>query len=139
MRKTEEEQQGTKVLYAIGSVIMGGVLAMIIALAFLFLCSICISNGWLKEGSMTPLTIGSCIIGSLFGGGLAVKRCKSRTLIIGLCTGGVFFLIILTISVFFYENAAPDTGTLGLLAGSLCGGALSGLLGGGKSNKKRKH
>lgn len=137
MRKTEEEQ-GTKLLHTIGSILMGGVLALLIAFAFLFVCSICISNGWLKEGSMTPITIGSCVIGSLFGGGLAVKRCKTRTLIIGLLTGGVLFLLLLTVSVFFYKNATPDAGSLGLLCGCLCGGALSGLLGGGKQKKKRK-
>jgi putative membrane protein (TIGR04086 family) len=137
MRKTEEEQ-GTKVLYTIASVLLGSVLALVIAFVFLLICSILISGGWLKEGSMTPLTIGSCVIGSLFGGALAVKRCKTRTLVIGLCTGGAFFLILLTVSVFFYRNAAPDTGALGLLGGSLCGGALSGLMGGGKTKKKRR-
>ena len=46
---------------------------------------------------MYQLTIVGCVLGAFAGGLLAVRRCGSRALIVGLTTGGVLFLLLLTI------------------------------------------
>ncbi len=78
---------------------------------------------------MYQLTIVGCA-GAFAGGLLAVRRCGSRALIVGLTTGGVLFLLLLTIGALCFETVSGGGG-IGLLCGSLCGGAAAGILGGG--------
>ena len=61
-----------------------------------------------------------------------------RTLIVGLCTGAVLFLLLLTVGVLFFETMSVEQGGIGLLCGGLCGGAAAGLLGGGKRSGGKK-
>ena len=73
--------------------------------------------------------------GAFAGGLLAVRRCGSRALIVGLTTGGVLFLLLLTIGALCFETVSLEAGGIGLLCGSLCGGAAAGILGGGGKKK----
>ena len=87
---------------------------------------------------MYQMTVVGCVIGGFSGGTAAIRRCQSRALIVGLLTGCVFFLILLTIGVLFFGPAAPEEG-LSLLCGALCGGAAAGLLSRPRpARKKRK-
>ncbi len=95
MRKTEEDQ-GAKLVQAMAGVLLGGVLALAVCLVFLFFCSIGISGGWLDEGLMYQMTVVGCVIGGFAGAVAAVRKSGSRALIVGLLTGGVFFLLLLT-------------------------------------------
>ena len=81
------------------------------------------------------LTIVGCVLGAFAGGLLAVRRCGSRALIVGLTTGGVLFLLLLTIGALCFETVSLEAGGIGLLCGSLCGGAAAGILGGGGKKK----
>jgi putative membrane protein (TIGR04086 family) len=137
MRKNEEEQASVLVRL-MGGVLFGGVLALLVCLAVLLLCSAGISGGWIGEGRMTQVTLAGCVLGSLIGGAFAVSRCRSRTLLVGLGTGCVFFLLLLLIGVLFYPDVSVDGRGLGLLCASLVGGALAGLLGGRRKKKRRK-
>ena len=58
-----------------------------------------------------------------------------RALIVGLTTGGVLFLLLLTIGALCFETVSLEAGGIGLLCGSLCGGAAAGILGGGGKKK----
>ena len=74
---------------------------------------------------------------------MAVRRCGTRGLLVGLATGSVLFLLLLTVGVLFFQSMTPQSGGIGLLCGCLCGGAAAGLLrGGGKkrttAKKKRR-
>lgn len=135
MRKNEEEQ-GARLVHAMIRVILGGVVGLLICLIFLMICSVGISAGIVKESLMYQLTVIGCVIGGFAGGIWAVRRCRSRTLIVGLAVGAVFFLLLLTVGVLFFESMSPDEGGLGLLCGALCGGAVAGILGG---KPKKKH
>lgn len=137
MRKTEEDQ-GTRVVRAMTNILLGGVVALVVCLMILFLCSIGISGGWLPEKLMYQMAVVSCVIGSFMGGMTAVRRCGTRTLIVGLAAGGVFFLLLLTVGVLFFESMSMEAGGLGLLCGGLCGGAAAGLLGSKPKKKRRK-
>ena len=137
MRKMEEDQ-GARMVRAMANVLLGGVVALASCLLFLFLCSIGISGGWLQEGLMYQMAVVGCVIGGFIGSIFAVRRCGSRALIVGLITGAVFFLLLLTGGVLFYQKMSIETGGLGLLCGALCGGAAAGILGFKPRKKKRK-
>lgn len=137
MRKTEEDQ-GAKLVKAMAGVLLGGVVALAVCLVFLFLCSVGISGGWLGEGLMYQMTVVGCVVGGFAGAVVAVGRCGSRALIVGLLTGGVFFLLLLSAGVLLFDSMSLENGGLGLLCGGLCGGAAAGILGRRPKKKKRK-
>lgn len=137
MRKTEEDQ-GTRLVRAMTNILLGGVVALVVCLMFLFLCSIGISGGWLQEGLMYQMAVVSCVIGGFAGAMTAVRRCGSRALIVGLAVGAVFFLLLLTVGVLLFESMSLEAGGLGLLCGGLCGGAAAGLMGSKPKKKRRK-
>ena len=134
MRKTEEEQGAKLVRCALG-IVIGGVTALIVCLLFLLAASLGIARGALSERLMYQITVVSCVVGSFIGGNVAVRRCGARSLLAGLAAGGVLFLLLLTVGVLFFRTVSPGSGGIGLLCGCLCGGAVSGLLGGGRKKK----
>lgn len=138
MRKNEEDQGAKLVRYVLG-VLLGGGVALCASFLFLLIASLGISKGWLGEGLMYQLTIVACVVGAFIGALVAVRRCASRALVVGLLVGAVLFLVQLTVGVLFFDMSAPEGG-LGLLCGALCGGAAAGLLGGrhGHGKKKRR-
>ena len=144
MRKNEEEQ-GVKLLQYGKTVLFGGVVAFIVSLLCLLLASVGISQGFLSADLKTQLAVIACVIGSFCGGLFAVRQCPARGLIVGLAVGVVLFLLQLTLGLLLYDTLSLENGGLGLLCGSLCGGAAAGILGGGgrrpsptKGKKRRK-
>lgn len=137
MRKNEEEQ-GAKLVRIMGGILLGGVLALLICLAALLICSAGISGGWMSDRHMMQYTLAGCVLGSLAGGIFAVLRCRTRTLLVGLGTGCVFFLLLLTIGFLCYPGVSIEKHGFSLLCASLAGGALAGLLGGKPKKKRRK-
>lgn len=137
MRKMEEDQ-GARIVRGMANVLLGGVVAFAVCLIVLTLCSVGISAGWIQEGLMYQLSVAGCVVGAFMGAVLAVRRCGARALIVGLSTGAVLFLLLLTGGVLFFEHMSLESGGLGLLCGALCGGALAGILGSKPHKKKRK-
>ena len=138
MRKTEEDQ-GTMLLRYGKSILLGGLIAFAVGLALLFLFAAGVSRGLLAEGLRYQLTVVSCVMGSFAGGILAVRSCPARSLFVGLAVGAVLFLIQLTLGLLLFEGIALESGGVGLLFGSLCGGAAAGILsGGGKKKNGRR-
>lgn len=137
MRKNSDEDQGKKLIrYALG-IVIGGVLALAVCLVLLLLASVGISLGWLGEENMYQITILGCVFGCFVGGLTAVRKCGARGLLVGLAVGGVYFLLLLTVGLLFFDTMTPEAGGIGLLCGSLCGGAAAGLLGGGQKRRKK--
>ncbi len=136
MRKGEEDQ-GSRALRVMGHILLGGVVAMVACVVFLALASLGVAGGWLKEGLMVQLTVASCVVGALIGGLVAVGRHRSRGLLIGLFVGACLFLLLLTIGFLCFDSMSVENGGGAILAGCLCGGAMAGLLGGGRSSKKK--
>ena len=144
MRKNEDEQ-GAKLLQYGKTVLVGGAVAFAVCLLCLLLASVGISQGLLKADLRTQLVVIACVIGGFCGGLFAVRQCPARGLIVGLAVGAVMFLLQLTLGLLLYDTISPERGGLGLLCGALCGGAASGILGGGgrhpaasKGKKRRK-
>lgn len=136
MRK--EEEQGLWAVKAMAQILLGGVIAAVTGLVFLFVCAVLISRGVLDQGQSGALTVAACVVGSLVGGVVAVSRCKGRSMIVGLLTGVTLFLILLTLGVLLYQEVALEDGGVPLGCACLCGGALAGLFGARPKKKRRK-
>ena len=130
-----ETQGGNAVQMATG-VALGGLLALGIELVILLLGSVAVSNGILREAAAPQLTAAACVLGCFGGGLLACARWKSRRVLGGLAAGVVCFLLILAVGMLMSDDLVLGSQALIELAGCLCGGALAGMLGGGKRKKR---
>lgn len=133
-----DEEQGVWALRCMTQVLIGAAIAGAVSLLFLFVCALFISGGYLSQEHTGVLSVCACVLGSLVGGVTAVSRCKGRSLIVGLLTGAVLFLILLTVGLLVYKSVAIEEGGLPLGCGCLCGGAMAGLLGARPKKKRRK-
>ena len=115
---------------------LGGLLALGVELVILLLGALAVSKGILKEDAAPQLTAAACVLGCLAGGLLACARWKSRRLLGGLATGAVCYLLILAVGLLMSDSLKLGAQALIELAGCLCGGALAGLLGGGRKKKR---
>ena len=135
MRKAEA--QGGGAALAVTAVMLGGLLALGVALMVLLLGAVAVSGGILKEDSAAQVTAAACVAGCFAGGLLACTRCASRRLPAGLAVGGVCCLLIAAVGLLMGDGLQLGAQALIELAGCLCGGALAGMLCAGKSKKKR--
>ncbi len=133
----KEEDQGAKLVRCAVGILLGGLLALGVCMLFLLGASVAISGGLLDMDLTYQITIVGCVLGSFCGGLLAVGRCGGG-LAAGLLTGGVLFLLVLTLGALCFRDVSLESGGIGLLCGSLCGGAAAGLLGNGSGKGKRK-
>ncbi len=136
MTKTEHEVK--TVVELIGNILLGGVLALAVCCALLFLASVAISAGWLKEDLISEFAVAGCAVGTACGALCAILRCKSKTLVIGLAVAAVFFLLLLTAGLMAYGQLSLEQGGILRLCASLCGGGAMGLLCGRPRKKKRR-
>lgn len=130
------EERGTNAVQMATGVALGGLLALGIELMILLLGSLAVSNGILKEDAAPQLTAAACVLGCFGGGLLACARWRSRRLLGGLAAGAVCYLLILAVGLLMSDGLTLGVQTLVELAGCLCGGALAGMLGGGKRKKR---
>lgn len=137
MRKREEEQ-GTKVLKYMSCILLAGVLALLLCFVFLCLLSFLISSGRIGGGHMMQYTIAACAVASFLGGLFAVSRYRTKVLLVGVGTGIVLFLLLLTAGILFYDSVSLENHGVGLFCASLFGGALAGAFGAKPKKKRRK-
>mgnify|MGYP002591515872 CR=1 FL=1 len=138
MRKKEEEQSAKLIRCGTG-ILIGGLLSLAVCFAFLLAASAAISAGVLSGDLTYQLAMVGCVLGAFFGSLLAIRRCRCRALAVGLVTGGVLFLLLLTIGTLFFETMSIESGGIGLLFSSLCGGTAAGLLTGIQKPRRKKH
>lgn len=135
---TRPEHEAKDLVKLLGNILLGGGVALAVCCSLLFLAAAAISVGWLSDGSVRQVTVAGCAVGTACGALLAIRRCGSRTLLVGLCVSVVFFLLLLTIGMLSYEDMSLEQGGAALLCGSLCGGAAMGLLCGRPKKKRRR-
>ena len=135
MRKAEA--QGSGAAQAVTAVMLGGLLALGVALMVLLLGAVAVSDGILKEDAAAQVTAAACVAGCFVGGLLACTRCESKRLPAGLAVGGVCCLLILAVGLLMGDGLRLGAQALIELAGCLCGGAIAGMLCGGRPKKKR--
>ena len=130
------EERGTNAVQMATGVVLGGLLALGVALMILLAGAAAVSNGILKEDSLSQVTAAACVLGCFAGGLLACSRWRSKRLLGGLAAGAVCYLLILAVGLLMNDGAELGLQALVELAGCLCGGALAGMLG-GRRRKKR--
>ena len=130
------EERGANAVQMATGVALGGLLALGIELVVLLLGAAAVSNGILKEDAAPQLTAAACVLGCFGGGLLACAKWKSRRLLGALAAGAVCYLLILAVGLLMSDELAFGLQSLIELAGCLCGGALAGLLGGGRRKKQ---
>ncbi len=133
-----DEEQGAWALRCMTQVLIGAAVALGVSLAFLFVCALLISGGHLSQEHTGVMSVCACVLGSLVGGTVAVKRCKGRSLVVGVLIGAALWLVLLTLGLLLYGSVALEEGGLPVAFGCLCGGALAGLLGARPKKKRRK-
>ena len=135
MRKAEAPGSGA--VQTVTAVVLGGLLALGVALFVLLLGAVAVSNGILKEDAAAQVTAAACVVGCFAGGLLACARCGSRRLLTGLAVGAVCCLLILAVGLLMGDGLQLGAQALIELAGCLCGGAIAGMLRAGKRPKKQ--
>ena len=133
---SKAEAQGANAVQMATGVLLGGLLALGIELMILLLGAVAVSNGILKIDAAPQLTAAACVLGCFGGGLLACARWKSRRVLGGLAAGVVCFLLILAVGMLMSDDLVLGSQALIELAGCLCGGALAGMLGGGRRKKR---
>ena len=129
------ETQGGHVVKTTTTLLLGGVLALGVALLLLVLGAVAISNGILGKEMSTQITVIACVIGCLIGGRFSCHTFRAGRLLAGTSTGFVCFVLILTVGL-LSGNIEPGTQWFVELAACLCGGGAAGVL--GKRRKKKK-
>lgn len=129
MRKTEA--RGANAVEMTAAAVLGGLLALGVAMVVLLLGAVAVSNGILKQDVTPQITALACVLGSLSGGVLTCLRWKARYLPGGLAAGLVCYLLILAVGLLSGDDFSLGLQALIELAGCLCGGALAGVLCGG--------
>lgn len=131
MRKTQEES-GARLIQSGKAILLGGGVALVVCLGILLLASVGVSRGMLGVHLRYQITVVSCVMGSFAGGLCAARQAPVKGGLAGLAAGMVLFLLLLTLGLLIYDTVSFENGAIGLLCGSLCGGATAGILGGGK-------
>lgn len=135
MRKAEA--QGANAVQMTTAAVLGGLLALGVALMVLLGGAIAVSNGILRDDVSPQITAAACVLGCLCGGLLSGMRWGSRYLLAGLAAGAVCYLLILAVGLLMSDGLELGLQALIELAGCLCGGGIAGVLGGRKKGKKR--
>ena len=130
------EERGANAVQMATGVALGGLLALGIELVVLLLGAAAVSRGIVKDSAAPQLTAAACVLGCFAGGLLACAKWKSRRLLGALAAGAVCYLLILAVGLLMSETLALGGQALIELAGCLCGGALAGLLSGGRKKKR---
>ena len=136
-RDKRQEEGGSVWLNAMCEILKGGVLAGIVTIVSLLVCSVLVSMGVIPVSAMEGTVLAVCVLGTLVGGIYAVGRSGGRSLLAGLGVGAVLFLLLLTAGLLAYEGASVANGGVSILCACLCGGAIPGILG-RKPKKKRR-
>lgn len=134
MRKKKKEQS-VRLIHCGMGLVLGDVTVLVACFVFLPVASTVISGGLAGEELTYQLTIVGCALGVFMDDLLAAWRRGSRVLIVGLATGGMLFLLLLTIGTLCFEMVSLEAGGIGLLYDSLCGGVAVRILGGGGKKK----
>ena len=139
MKKKERrpEETGSQWLNAMCEVLKGGVLAGVVSILALLACAVLVSMGVLPVSAMYGAVLAVCVLGAMVGGTWAVRRVRTRSLLVGPGVGAVLFLLLLTAGLIVYQETSVANGGTGILCACLCGGAIPGLLG-RKPGKKRR-
>ena len=134
LRRVKEKKPEPAGLFVNGAV--GALIALGLTLILLFLVSIFVVSGQLPEGLMGGMTVVTLFLGSTVGAIVAIRRNRSRALIVGLLQGATLYAITFTFGSLAPVPTLFGAWSIQLLLAALLGGVAAGLL--GVKRKKRK-
>lgn len=135
-KKTEEA--GTLWMTGMRNVLWGSGVAAVVTLFALFACALLVSRGTIGEGMMDRAVLAVCVLGSLIGGLIAVRRIRRAPLPVGLGVGICLFLLLLSAGCLLSGTASVSNDGALILLSCCCGGAMAGVLGARPNRKRRR-
>jgi len=108
---------------------LGALIALGVAFVLLFIASILVVSGRLPERGMGTITVGVLFVSSLAGAFAAVRRHRSRALLMGLAEGGMLYAITLVGGIFVEMPMFFGGLSVFLFAAAVSGGVVAGLIG----------
>ena len=137
-RKREQGGQGSTWLELMLDLLRGGLLGFIVACGVLGIAAFLIYSGVMGHGKADSAAVAACLLGGFAGGAFVVRRKRKAPLPLGLAAGGILYFLLFTAGALLYD-AAPELSSAGVTAcACLCGGGLSGFIGGTGKRKRRK-
>lgn len=116
------------------ALLKGVFVALVALLILVFIAAVAISNGLLKQDSMTGIVLVCTLLSSLFGGIYTLSSVKKQFFLLGVAVGLILFVVLLFLGLCFYQNVSVLHGGSEILLASLCGGAMAKLF----SKQKKK-
>lgn len=101
----------------------------------LLLLALLLTKGTVSEERAFPLTAGLCVLASLCGGLLAVRKTAWRAA--GLLTGVIFALVLLAVGIACWQEGITWLGQGGILLLCAIGGGLGAALLGGRRRRRK--
>jgi len=137
--KTKErkhtEDPGAVWMTSMFHILKGSVLAGVVTIVLILVCTFAISAGWLQQTAAQGAIMASCVVGTFIGGMFATRSRLIQPILSGIGVGIVLFLLLMTAGVLAY-GTVYFSGGIGSLAAYCCGGALAGVL---CRKPKKKH
>jgi len=132
----DDTEQNVGILKLLPSIAVSAAIGLTVTLLLLFFAALLISGSVVDYTWNVWMTAGGCVLGTLVGGFLSARAAGRRVLLIGLLTGFLYYLVLLIAGSLFFARILPDNGVIAMLASSLIGGALGGLLASGLRRRR---
>ena len=116
------------------SLVMGVIVSVLTAVVLLGVCAVLISGGVIPEVAGEGGVLLACALGCLVGGRVAVGAGSGAPLLWGVASGGVT-AVVLGVSGFLLYGDLESARCAAVGGACLCGGGLSGVLGGKKRRR----
>lgn len=122
--KNRTDTQNPQILRLACSALLAAAVGLILSLLFSLVLSVLIANGIFSEGA-AKLGYLTAIPGAFLAGLLTAKSAGRHMLPFGLAGGGIFFLLLLFLSVLFFPGSA-FSGNIWATLACCAGGAVVG-------------
>ena len=126
MRRTKEKKP--EPFGFVSNAGIGALIALGTSFVLLFAASLLVVSGQLPEGWMGIVTVLALFLSSLLGALIAIRRSRSRALLVGLCEGAILYAITFIGGVFAEVPTLLGALSPFLLLAALSGGVAAGLL-----------
>ena len=120
------------------SLLKGGGVSSLVLLGLMMAGAWAVALGSMSQEMMRQWGMLSCVVAGLAGGMAAVWKKRSWTVVLGLETGGILFLLLLLFGIMLYGQPPTVKELISVLLCCLCGGGMAGMFGRtGKKKRKR--
>lgn len=111
------------------SICGGIIISIVLTLIFLFIFSLVLTYSNVKENVISPVIIIITGISILIGSSIATIKIKKNGILNGAIIGGIYILLIYTISSFVNTNFALNTTCIIMIISGIVTGMIGGIVG----------